>query len=131
MKNIDEAAARVSALPQALLRVLACMSEGMSNTQIASRLGYKNAGTVGSLVYEVNKRLGLAQIASRQEKRQLAIDAFKSNVDTVRVPIIPIFDKVTDLNTITIGIEYAAQIRALVEQGYELEAVEVILCKSR
>ena len=131
MKNIDEAAARVSALPQALLRVLACMSEGMSNTQIASRLGYKNAGTVGSLVYEVNKRLGLAQIASRQEKRQLAIDAFNSNVDTVRVPIIPIFDKVTDLNTITIGIEYAAQIRALVEQGYELEAVEVILRKAR
>jgi hypothetical protein len=131
MKNIDEAATRVSALPKALLKVLACVSEGMSNTQIASRLGYKNAGTVGTLVYEINKRLGLAQIASRQEKRQLAIDAFKSSADPVRVPIIPIFDKVAGLNTITIGIEYAAQIRSLFEQGYELEAVEVILRKSR
>src|SRR6478609_8017160 len=132
MKNIDEAATRVSALPQALLRVLACMSEGMSNAQIASRLGYKNVGTVGTLVYEVNKRLGLAQILSRQEKRQHAIDAFKkSTVDRVKVPIVPSSSELAELKTITIGIECAAQIRSLFEQGYDLEAVEVILRKSR
>src|SRR5512138_1603646 len=104
MKNIDEAAKCVSALPQALLRVLACMSEGMSNSQIASRLGYKNARTVATLVYEIIKRLGFAQIASRQEKRQLAVEAFKTSIlNEVKVSISPTPDELAELKTITIG----------------------------
>ena len=131
MKNVDKAAKRVSALPQALLRVLACMSEGMSNSQIASKLGYKNSQTVSTLVYEINKRLGVGHIPSRQEKRQLAIDAFeKSSVDTMKVRIIPGANEIAELKTITIGIECAAQITSLFEQGYHLDALEVILRKS-
>ena len=36
---IDELAERVSSLPSMLLRVLALMSEGLSNGQIAAKLG--------------------------------------------------------------------------------------------
>lgn len=52
-------AKRVSSLPPHLLDVAACVSEGMSNGQVAERLGYKNARTVGTLVCEINKKLGL------------------------------------------------------------------------
>ena len=131
MKNVNKTAKRVSALPQPLLRVLACMSGGMSNSQIASRLGYKNPQTVSTLVYEINKRLGFGQIPSRQEKRQLAIDAFKkSSVNTMKVRIIPSANEIAELKTITIGAECAAQINSLFEQGYHLEVLEVILRKS-
>jgi DNA-binding NarL/FixJ family response regulator len=84
-QNTDSADKQVSSLPLHLLGVLALMSEGMSNGQIASKLGYKNAATVSSLVYEVYKRFGLAGIFSRQEKRQLATEAFKqSNASTIK-----------------------------------------------
>ena len=72
------AAKRVSSLPPHLLDVVACVSEGMSNRQVAERLGYKNARTVGTLVYEINKKLGLERISSRTEKRRLLIDAFRT-----------------------------------------------------
>src|SRR5580700_3586595 len=32
-----------------------CISKGMSNSQIAKALGYKNAPTVNTLVYEIDK----------------------------------------------------------------------------
>jgi DNA-binding NarL/FixJ family response regulator len=63
--NLEIIAKRVASLPPHLRDVLACLSEGMSNRQIAERLGYKNRRTVGTLVYEINKKLGLERMSSR------------------------------------------------------------------
>ena len=115
-------AKRVSSLPPHLRDVLACVSEGMSNGQIAKRLGYKNALTVGTLVYEINKKLGLDRISSRTEKRRLLTDAFRTarTRSVVRIKMSPVV--ALDANT-------ADRLRSLLRRGYEIEALEVILRK--
>jgi hypothetical protein len=115
-------AKRVSSLPPHLLDVAACVSEGMSNRQVAERLGYKNARTVGTLVYEINKKLGLDRISSRTEKRRLLTDAFRAarTRSVVRIRISPVL--ALDANT-------ADRLRSLLRQGHEIEALEVILRK--
>jgi len=65
--NIDELADRVSSLPLTLLRVLALMSEGLSNGQIAAKLGYNNRRVVATYVSLINKKLGLTKIESNHE----------------------------------------------------------------
>ena len=116
------AAKRVSSLPPHLLDVVACVSEGMSNRQVAERLGYKNARTVGTLVYEINKKLGLDRISSRTEKRRLLIDAFRTarTKSVVRIKMSPVL--ALDANT-------ADRLRSFLRRGYEIEALEVILRK--
>ena len=116
------AAKRVSSLPPHLLDVVACVSEGMSNRQVAERLGYKNARTVGTLVYEINKKLGLDRISSRTEKRTLLIDAFRTarTKSVVRIKMSPVL--ALDANT-------ADRLRSFLRRGYEIEALEVILRK--
>ena len=116
------AAKRVSSLPPHLLDVVACVSEGMSNRQVAERLGYKNARTVGTLVYEINKKLGLERISSRTEKRRLLIDAFRTarTRSVVRIKMSPVL--ALDANT-------ADRLRSFLRRGYEIEALEVILRK--
>jgi transposase len=116
------AAKRVSSLPPHLLDVVACVSEGMSNRQVAERLGYKNARTVGTLVYEINKKLGLERISSRTEKRRLLIDAFRTarTKSVVRIKMSPVL--ALDANT-------ADRLRSFLRRGYEIEALEVILRK--
>ena len=116
------AAKRVSSLPPHLLDVVACVSEGMSNRQVAERLGYKNARTVGTLVYEINKKLGLQRISSRTEKRRLLIDAFRTarTKSVVRIKMSPVL--ALDANT-------ADRLRSFLRRGYEIEALEVILRK--
>ena len=118
------AAKRVSSLPPHLLDVVACVSEGMSNRQVAERLGYKNARTVGTLVYEINKKLGLDRISSRTEKRTLLIDAFRTarTESVVRIKMSPVL--ALDANT-------ADRLRSFLRRGYEIEALEVILRKPR
>ena len=118
------AAKRVSSLPPHLLDVVACVSEGMSNRQVAERLGYKNARTVGTLVYEINKKLGLERISSRTEKRRLLIDAFRTarTKSVVRIKMSPVL--ALDANT-------ADRLRSFLRRGYEIEALEVILRKPR
>ena len=118
------AAKRVFSLPPHLLDVVACVSEGMSNRQVAERLGYKNARTVGTLVYEINKKLGLERISSRTEKRRLLIDAFRTarNKSVVRIKMSPVL--ALDANT-------ADRLRSFLRRGYEIEALEVILRKPR
>ena len=118
------AAKRVSSLPPHLLDVVACVSEGMSNRQVAERLGYKNARTVGTLVYEINKKLGLQRISSRTEKRRLLIDAFRMarTKSVVRIKMSPVL--ALDANT-------ADRLRSFLRRGYEIEALEVILRKPR
>ena len=127
--HIDDVAKRVPVLSKPLRRVLACMSEGMSNRKIAEKLGLSNAGCVGTYVYLINKELGLAGIPSSTEKRQLAIEAFKRSVSaTIRVPIAVNHEQIITLRNTT-GIDRAAQIKALLARGYAIETIEVVLRK--
>jgi len=125
---IDELAERVSSLPSMLLRVLALMSEGLSNGQIAAKLGYNDRRVVGTYVYMINKELGLTKIRSTQEKRQLAIEAFrKSRAAPVKIKV-SIRSKSTIVsNTISISKKASGRIKSLVEKGYEIDAVELTL----
>jgi len=128
--HIDDVAKHVPVLSKPLRRVLACMSEGMSNRKIAEKLGLSSAGCVGTYVYLINKELGLTGIPSSTEKRQLAIEAFKKSVAaTIKVPIAVNHEQIRTLRNITIGVDRAAQIGALLEQGYAIETIEVVLCK--
>jgi DNA-binding CsgD family transcriptional regulator len=127
LMNIHEIAERVSSLQGALLNVLAHMSEGLSNRQIAAKLGYSNAHVVATYVSLINKVLGLTKIPSVMEKRYLAVEAFrKSRVAPVKVRV-SIGPKPTiDANTIRISEISADQIRSLLEKGYQIEAVELV-----
>src|SRR5262249_13754103 len=128
--HIDDVAERVPALSKALRQVLACMSEGMSNRTIAEKLGLSNAGCVGTYVYLINKELGLTGIPSSTEKRQLAIDAFKKSVvATIKVPIALSNEQIRGWRNIAIDTDCAAQISALLTQGYTIETIEVVLRK--
>ena len=111
-----------------LLSVLALMSEGLSNGQIAAKLGYNNRRVVGTYVYMINKELGLTKIQSTQEKRQLAIEAFrKSRAAPVKIQV-SIRSKSTIVsNTISISKKASGRIKSLVEKGYEIDAVELTL----
>ena len=127
LMNIDEIAERVSSLKGAFLKVLAHMSEGLSNGQIAARLGYSNHRVIATYVHLINKELGLTKIQSMVEKRHLAAEAFKkSRVAPVKVRV-SIGPKPTiDANTIRISEISADQIRSLLEKGYQIEAVELV-----
>jgi len=128
--HIDDVAKRVPVLSMPLRRVLACMSEGMSNSKIAEKLGLSNAGCVGTYVHLINKELGLTGIPSSTEKRQLAIDAFKKSVvDTIRVPIGLSNEQIRGWRNIAIDTDCAAQISALLTRGYAIETIEVVLRK--
>ena len=117
----------MSALQQALLNVLAHMSEGLSNRQIAAKLKYSSHRVVASYVHLINKELGLTKIQSRLEKRHLAVEAFrKSRVAPVKVRV-SIGSKATfDGNAIRISEICADQMRSLLEKGYQIEAVELV-----
>lgn len=129
---IDEIAKRVSSLRPHLRDVLACISEGMSNGQIAEVLGYKNARTVGSLIYEINKKLGLEKIRSPTQKRQVAGKAYRAaKTGIVRVRISPLRDATIGTRSISLKGGSVSRIGSLSRQGYEIEAVEVILRKPR
>src|SRR5262249_16354839 len=126
--NIDELAERVSSLPSMLLSVLAQMSEGLSNRQIAAKLGYNSGRDVGTYVYMINKELGLTKIQSVHEKRHLAVEAFrKSRPEPVKVRV-SISSKAIDASsTISISRKAADRIRSLIEKGYKIDAVELTL----
>ena len=127
LMNIDEIAERVSSLQRALLNVLAHMSEGLSNRQIAAKLRYSSYRVVASYVHLINKELGLTKIQSSLEKRYLAVEAFrKSRVAPVKVRV-SIGSKPTfDGNAIRISEISADQMRSLLEKGYQIEAVELV-----
>src|SRR5207237_9822466 len=73
--NLNDAAKRVASIPPSRLPVLACVSEGMSNRQIADKLGYKNGHSVATIVYEIAKQLGIESVYWRREKRKLTAQA--------------------------------------------------------
>src|SRR5262249_43144083 len=125
--HIDDLVKRVSLLSAELLKVLAQMTEGLSNGQIASRLGYANAHVVGTYVYMINKELGLTKIHSILEKRQLAIEAFKkSQAGRVKVQV-PIGSEASiTSNGIAISEASAEQIRSLVANGYQMASIELV-----
>jgi DNA-binding CsgD family transcriptional regulator len=75
--NIEAVAKRIPSLPPPYMDILACVAEGMSIDQIASKLGYKNKDSVSSSILEIYTRIGLVDVSSRTEKRQLAVEAFR------------------------------------------------------
>jgi hypothetical protein len=130
--NLAIVAKRVSSLPPHLRDVLACLSEGMSNGQIAARLGYKNKLTVGTLVYEINKKLGLEGMSSRTEQRQLATDAFRAACTRsfVRIKMAPFSGAISRADTIRLDATTADRLRSLQRLGYQVEALELVLRKA-
>jgi hypothetical protein len=51
--NLDAVAKRISDISRSHLPVLDCLAEGMSNSQIAVKLGYKNQKTVATIIYDL------------------------------------------------------------------------------
>ena len=103
--DIDDLAVRVPSLPSMLLSVLALM-----------------------YVYMINKELGLTEISSAQEKRHLAVEAFrKSHLGPVKVKVSVRSKAALASNTISISKKVAGRIKSLVEKGYKIDAVELTL----
>ena len=126
--NIKPVAKRISSLPRPYLDILACISEGMSNYQIASKLGYKNTHSVATLIHEIYKRIGLADVFSRTEKRHLAGEAFKiSNADLAKITLSLDGDDITDI--VTYSLRRADRVRSVLGQGYEIDSIEVVFRK--
>src|SRR6266550_7879595 len=120
--NIDDIASRIPSLSAGLIKILASMSEGMSNSQIAKELRYKNEHIVSTYIFLINKRLCLIKIASRIEKRQIAIEAFKRlRASTVTVHISPSkIGRILD-NSEIISVD---RVKSLLTTGYELDSIE-------
>ena len=113
------------------MNVLAHMSEGLSNRQIAAKLGYSGHRVVASYVSLINKELGLTKIQSRLEKRHLAVEAFrKSGAAPVKVRISIGSQPIIDADTIRISAISAGHIRSLLKKGYQIEAVELVAVAS-
>ena len=126
--NIKPVAKCISSLPPPYLDILACISEGMSNHQIASKLGYKNTRSVATLIYEINKRIGLMGVFSRIEKIQLAGEAFKiSNADLAKITLLLNGNDITDI--VTYSLRRADRVRSVLGQGYEIDSIEVVFRK--
>jgi len=125
--NLNDAAKRVSSIPPSRLPVLACVSEGMSNRQIADKLGYKNGHSVATIVYEIAKQLGVEGVYSRTEKRQFTADAYRQAKRNVSKSLSLDVGKLEDDRAIPIRGPSGSKLRALLRQGYEVERVEVIL----
>ena len=126
--NIKPVAKRISSLPRPYLDILACISEGMSNYQIASKLGYKSTHSVATLIHEIYKRIGLADVFSRTEKRQLAGEAFKmSNTDLAKITLSLNADDITDI--VTYSLRRAGRVRSVLGRGYEIDSIEVVFRK--
>jgi transcriptional regulator len=125
--KIDELVDRVSSLPLTLLRVLALRAEGLSNGQIAAKLGYNNRRVVATYVSLINKELELTKIQSDHEKRHLAVEAFrKSRPEPVKVQVSISSRATIASNTISISRKATGRIRSLIEKGYKIDAVELI-----
>jgi len=100
----------------------------MSNHQIASKLGYKNTRSVATLIYEINKRIGLMGVFSRIEKIQLAGEAFKiSNADLAKITLLLNGNDITDI--VTYSLRRADRVRSVLGQGYEIDSIEVVFRK--
>src|SRR5438270_14048494 len=82
--NLDALAKRISSISRSHLPVVACLAEGMSNSQIAVKLGYKSPKSVATIIYGIYKTLGLDDVHSRTEKRQLVADAFSQARTDIR-----------------------------------------------
>jgi DNA-binding CsgD family transcriptional regulator len=129
--DIDEIVSRIPSLSSALFKVLASMSDGMSNGQIAEKLGYKNVRIVSTYISLINRQLNLTSINSRIEKRQIAIEAFKkSRNSAVTVEIFPSGEAIKPILEQS-GIVSADKVKSLLTTGYELDSIEMVFRRSR
>ena len=126
--NVDAVAKRIPSLPKRYLNLLACMAQGMSNDQIASKLGYKSKESVASTIHEINTRIGLVDVCSRTEKRQLAVEAFRiSNVEFPKIKVSLDDDAIDDI--LNLSRRCADRVVPVLAQGYEIDAIEVVFRK--
>jgi hypothetical protein len=128
--NLDAVAKRISDISRSHLPVLDCLAEGMSNSQIAVKLGYKNQKCVATIIYDICKTLGLDEVHSRTEKRQLVADAFRqARTDIRRIIVSADIIETKDERYIAIREQSASTLASLRRQGYEIASIEVILRK--
>ena len=128
--NTRAVAQRVPSLPPSLLNVLACLAQGMSNRQIAARLGYKNEATAAVLVARLTKRLGLRDVYSKTEKRQLAAEAFnEAKNEFVTIKLSPARGTRITGKSIILSEAGATRMRSLLRRGYAVELIAVTLRK--
>src|SRR3954449_198105 len=87
--------------------------------------------TFSTYIFLINKRLCLTNIASRIEKRQIAIEAFKRlRASTVTVHISSskvIICRILD-NSEVVSVD---QVKLLLATGYELDSIEMVFRKSQ
>ena len=128
--NLDAVAKRISRISPSHLPVLACLAEGMSNRQIAVKLGYKSHKSVATIICGICKTLGLDDVYSRTEKRQLVADAFRqTRTDIRRIIVSTDIKKTKDERHIAISGQSTRALASLRRQGYEIARIEVILRK--
>lgn len=125
--SVSTLAKRIASLKPYKLNVLDCLSEGMSNFQIADKLGYKNQRTVATIVYDITKDLGLDVVYSMIEKRTLLTTAYKKYLTTtVNIPVSENqIDYLMSHRTIRVD-DSIRQIESLLRRGYHLEGVEIL-----
>ena len=128
--NLHAVAKRISSISRSHLPVVACLAEGMSNSQIAVKLGYKSPKSVATIIYGIYKTLGLDDVHSRTEKRQLVADAFRqATTDIRRIIVSTDIKKTKDERHIAISGQSTRTLASLRRQGYEIARIEFILRK--
>jgi hypothetical protein len=121
--NLGERVKRVSTLPPNLRAVLACIAEGMSNEQIASRLFYKNSGTVATLIHELYSELGLRYVVSVTEKRALAAQAFQKATERE----FKISMTGEGLDFLALNDADGKRLKSALRNGYEIHSISIVL----
>ena len=129
--NVDDVASRIPFLSAGLIRILASMSEGMSNGQIAEKLGHKNVGSVSTYISLINKQLNLTSVDSRIEKRQIAIEAFRRwRGSAVKIEIFTSEEIMGQILQKSANVS-VDKIKSLLKTGYELDSIEMVFRRAR
>ena len=123
--NLSDRVRRVEALPPRQRDVLAHVALGMSNSQIARALGYKNTRTVASLVNQIYAKIGLRHIVSIIEKRELAAQAFREAADQV----LQITVTAKDIDQLPLADTTSRQLQSALQRGYKVESISIVLRK--
>ena len=85
---------------------------------------------MGTIICDIYKTLGLDDVHSRTEKRQLVADAFRqARTDIRRIIVSTGIKETKDERNIAISERSARPLASLRRQGYEIARIEVILRK--
>ena len=137
--DMTNLAHRAASLPPILWKILALLSRGLSNEQIADEMKYSTR-SITVMVGQIYQHLGISKnVRSSTEKRQLASDAFKrqmsvpvmgkpaapgsygiASVIRIRKPATAV-----DVRLLTLGPGSEDQIAELRKESYFLEEIVV------